>query len=84
MCQAIPRKVVAVDGDRVEVLVDGVPQAVNAFGMTDLQPGEYVVVYTGAVIQRVSEDEANEILEFLAEMEALFEGDPRPGQRALP
>ncbi len=79
MCQAIPRKVLSVEAGRVEVLVDETSQWVDAFGMTGLGPGDYVVVYTGAVVQQVSEEEALEILEFLEEMETLFAGDPHPG-----
>ena len=41
-----------------------------------MQAGDYVVVYAGAVIQKVSEEEAQEILDFLREMDAMFESDP--------
>ena len=81
MCQAIPRKVLSVEGDRVEVLVDEAAAWVNGFGIAGLRPGDYVVVYAGAIVQQVSEEEAHEILRFLEEMEALFETEPEfPGK----
>ncbi len=83
MCQAIPRKVLRIEGDRLEVLVDDAPAWVDGFGIAGLVPGDYVVVYAGAVVQQVSEEEALEILEFLKEMDAMFDTEPvLPGGRA--
>lgn len=76
MCQAIPRKVLRVEGDQFEVLIDERPTWVSGFEITGVQAGDYVVVYAGAVIQKVSEEEALEILDFLREMDAMFESDP--------
>ena len=76
MCQGIPRKVLTVQGDRFQVLVDARTAWVDGYGIAGVQPGDYVVVYAGAVIQQVSEEEALEILEFLLEMETMFESDP--------
>lgn len=76
MCQAIPRKVLCIEGERIEVLIDERPTWVDGFGIEGLRPGDYVVVYAGAVIQKVSEEEAKEILEFLAEMDLMFETEP--------
>ena len=76
MCQAIPRKVLRVEGDQFEVLVDDRPTWVSGFEIAGVQTGDYVVVYAGAVIQKVSEEEALEILDFLREMDAMFESDP--------
>lgn len=76
MCQAIPRKVLRVEGERIEVLMDERPAWVDGFGIEGLQAGDYVVVYAGAVIQQVSEVEAKEILDFLKEMDAMFDTEP--------
>lgn len=76
MCQAIPRRVLCVEGERIEVLIDERPTWVDGFGIEGLRPGDYVVVYAGAVIQQVSEEEAKEILEFLAELDAMFDTEP--------
>jgi hydrogenase expression/formation protein HypC len=72
MCQAIPRKVLQVEEGRAEVLYDGHPTWVAVHGIPDLQVGEYVVVYAGQALERIAVDEAEEMLRFLDELEALY------------
>ena len=48
MCQAIPRPVLRVSGDRAEVVYDGVPTWVTVQGIPNLAAGEYVV---GAAVE---------------------------------
>jgi len=73
MCQTIPRKVLQVVGDRVEVLYDGVPRWLPVHGLPDLAPGEYVTVYAGAVLERMPVAEAEEILRFYAELDEMMD-----------
>ena len=75
MCVTIPREVVRVWGDRAEVLVDGRPREVVCAGLTDLQPGDYVLLHANAAIERLTAEEARQTLDFLAAMEALLD-DP--------
>jgi hydrogenase expression/formation protein HypC len=72
MCQAIPRIVLQINGDRVEVMYDGQPQWVTAHGIDDLAPGEYVVVYAGQALERMPKDEAEDILRFYDELEEML------------
>lgn len=72
VCQAIPRPVLRVEGERVEVAVDGRPQWVTAAGLPPLAAGEYVVVYAGAALERIPTAEAEAMLRALAELETLF------------
>jgi hydrogenase expression/formation protein HypC len=72
MCQAIPRIVLQINGDRVEVMYDGQPQWVTAHGIGDLTPGEYVVVYAGQALERMPKDEAEDILRFYDELEEML------------
>jgi hydrogenase expression/formation protein HypC len=65
MCLAVPRRVLRIDGDRAEVDWDGEPLWAAAAGVPDLQPGEYVLVHAGQVLERISADEATEILALL-------------------
>lgn len=80
MCQAIPRKVLQPGDGRVEVLYDGEPRWVAAQGLTDLQAGEYVVVYAGQALERMPNDEAEELLRYIEEMEAMFDEAVVTGQ----
>ena len=72
MCQAIPRQVLRVSGDRAEVLYDGVPTWVTAEGVPGLETGEYVVVYAGNALERMGKADAEEILEFFAGLEQML------------
>ncbi|MGI8659019.1 MAG: HypC/HybG/HupF family hydrogenase formation chaperone [Candidatus Limnocylindria bacterium] len=41
--------------------------------MPDLTPGEYVVVFAGQALERIPNDEAEDFLQFNAEMEKMLE-----------
>jgi hydrogenase expression/formation protein HypC len=73
MCQAIPRRVLQVDGLRAEVDYDGRPTWVEATGLPDLAAGEYVVVYAGQALERVPDEEAQEMLAWYANLESMLE-----------
>jgi hydrogenase expression/formation protein HypC len=73
MCQAIPRKVLQIDGERAEVLYDGALQWVAVRGIPDLAVDEYVVVYAGQALERMEVEEAEDILRFQEELERMLE-----------
>lgn len=73
MCQAIPRKVLAVHGEKAEVLYDGAPLQVTVRGIENLAVGEYVVVYAGQALERIPTDEAEEVLAFYDDLERMLE-----------
>lgn len=72
MCQAIPRKVLQIDGERAEVLYDGAPQWVVVRGIPDLAIDDYVVVYAGQALERMEPEEAEDILRFQDELEQML------------
>ncbi len=73
MCQAIPRKVLQVGDQRAEVLYEGTPIWVAAHGIPDLTVGEYLVVYAGQALERLPTNEAEEMLRFYDELEAMVQ-----------
>jgi hydrogenase expression/formation protein HypC len=73
MCQAIPRRVLQVEGDRMLVDYDGRSTWVHAIGLDELQPGEYVIVYAGQALERVEQAEAEELLAFYASLDSMLE-----------
>jgi hydrogenase expression/formation protein HypC len=77
MCQAIPRRVLAVEPERVQVDYDGRPTWVGAMALTDLAVGEYVVVYAGQALERMEQTEAEDLLDFYASLEQLLEDASR-------
>jgi hydrogenase expression/formation protein HypC len=70
MCLAVPRRVLRIDGDRVEVDWDGEPLWVSAAGVENLEPGEHVLVHAGQVLDRISAEDAEQILALYASLES--------------
>ena len=70
MCLAVPRQILTVEADRVLVEWEGGPLWASTGGLSDLQPGEYVVVHAGLVLERISPDEAEQLLALYAELAA--------------
>ncbi len=76
MCQGIPRLVLESAADRILVEVDGEPRWMKASErVAGAVQGEYVVVYAGVAIEKVSADEAQEQLAFLRDLEEMFPAD---------
>ena len=76
MCQGIPRLVLESATDRLRVEVDGAPRWMKASErVAGAAPGEYVVVYAGVAIEKVTREEAEEQLRFLRDLEAMFPAD---------
>lgn len=73
MCKAIPRKVLQVAAGKIEVLYDGEPRWVANEVVPDLREGEYVMVYAEQVLERMPADEAEDIIRFCDELEAMLE-----------
>ena len=71
MCQAVPCKVLQVVDERAEVNYEGAPRWVNAPGLPNLASGEYVTVYGGVVLARMSAEEAEDLLRLYAELDEL-------------
>ena len=72
MCQAIPRLVLRTSGTRVEVDYDDEPTWVEAASLPGLVVGEYVVVYAGQALERMDKAEAEEMLQFYADLEGML------------
>jgi hydrogenase expression/formation protein HypC len=73
MCQAIPRRVLQVEDDRLLVDYDERPTWVHAVGLDDLEVGDYVIVYAGQALERMEPAAAEELLAFYASLEGLLE-----------
>ena len=70
MCLATPRRVLRVEGERAEIEWDGAPLWVAAGGVPDLASGAYVLVHAGQVLERLSVEEAEQILALHAALES--------------
>lgn len=78
MCLAIPGKLVSITGeDPLErtgkIDFGGVLKEANLAYLPEAQVGDYVIVHVGFAISRVDEAEAQQIFEYLREMDELAE-----------
>ena len=69
MCLATPRRVLRIEGERVEIDWDGESLWVATGGIADLALGDFVLVHAGLVLARLSAAEADQILELYASLE---------------
>ena len=76
MCLAVPGKIISITGDdpltRVgKVNFSGIIKEVNLAYVPDAQAGEYVIVHVGFALNTIDEDEANQVFEYLRQMDEL-------------
>jgi hydrogenase assembly chaperone HypC/HupF len=58
MCVAVPGEVAAVHAGEADVIVSGRPRRVSNLLVPDLRVGEYVLVASGMITDRLSKEEA--------------------------
>jgi len=82
VCLAVPGKILSTTGDdplfrTARVSFGGIVKEVNLAYVPDAQVGDYVIVHVGFALNKLDEEEAQRVLEILAELEV--EGDePEP------
>ena len=82
MCLAIPGKILSISGEDPlaragRVSFGGTVREVNLSLVPEAQVGEYVIVHVGVAINRLDEEEAQRVFEYLREMGEL--GDEPAG-----
>ena len=78
MCLAIPGKVTSISGEDPlmrcgKVDFGGVLKEVSLAYVPEVNVGDYVIVHVGFALSRVDEAEANQVFEYLREMQELTE-----------
>ncbi len=73
MCVAIPGKVVAIGRDGAEVEVNGITRTATTLFAPEVQVGDYVVLSGGAIIDRLSEEEALARLDLFENLEGVID-----------
>lgn len=70
MCLGVPARVVEVKNNGRSAIVDygGVRREVDAFLVSDLKVGDYVIVHAGAIIEKLDEKEAIESMHLWREI----------------
>ena len=78
MCLAVPGKIVSID-DSPDIMrmgkvnFGGILKEVSLAYVPDAKPGDYVVVHVGFALSIVDEAEANQVFEYLSQMDELAE-----------
>ena len=80
MCLAIPGKITSISGDDPlmrtgKVDFGGILKEVSLAYVPEAQVGEYVIVHVGFALSRVDEAEAQQIFQYLREMQELMDLD---------
>lgn len=73
MCLSLPAKVIEIQGDMAEVSIGGTLFKAGLQMIDDVRPGDYILLHAGFAIQKINEDEAQEIMRLLQEMENSFD-----------
>lgn len=68
MCLGIPMRIKSIKGDLAEVQTGGLKRTINIQMVPDACPGDYVIVHTGFVIERLDEEKAKETLKLIGEI----------------
>jgi hydrogenase expression/formation protein HypC len=71
MCLSIPAKVIAINEDMATVSVGGTTYNASLQIVENVGIGDYVLIHTGFVIQKLSAEEAGETLRLFSELEAI-------------
>ena len=78
MCLAVPGKIISVDDGPAlmrtgKVNFGGILKEVNLAYVSEAKPGDYVLVHVGFALSIVDETEANQVFEYLRQMDELAE-----------
>jgi hydrogenase assembly chaperone HypC/HupF len=65
MCTPIPAQVISLQANGVLIDSNGRQIAVSCSRLPDIQPGDWVLVYLGQIVSRVSSEEAGALQELL-------------------
>jgi hydrogenase assembly chaperone HypC/HupF len=65
MCTPIPAHVISMEADTALVEYDGRKVSVSSSGLAGVLPGDWVLVYLGHIVSRVSLEEASALQELL-------------------
>ncbi|RLE76249.1 MAG: HypC/HybG/HupF family hydrogenase formation chaperone [Thermoprotei archaeon] len=68
MCLGVPARVVEVRGETALVDCGGYVREVDAILLPDVRVGDYVIIHAGAIIARIDEKEAIELIKLWREV----------------
>jgi len=78
MCLAVPGKIISIEGTdplfrTARVSFGGIVKQTSLAYVPEAQIGDYVLVHVGFAISKIDEEEAQEVFEYLRQMEEMAE-----------
>jgi len=75
MCLAIPAEVISIEdtGENAVVSLGDVRKTISLALVSDVQPGDFVLVHVGYALERLDPEEAQKTLDAFAELDKLSE-----------
>jgi len=68
MCLAFPGKILKIKGQNATVDFDGIEKEINISLVSDAKKGDFIIVHAGFAIEKVSEENKNEIDKILEKL----------------
>lgn len=68
MCLSIPGEIIEINENMAKVSIGGTIYDAGTHLMDNLQIGDYVLLHTGYIIQKLSKEEAEENIKYLKEL----------------
>ncbi len=75
MCLSIPGKITSIQDDIARVSVGGSEVEASLQLLDEVQVGEYVLVHSGFALQRISDEEAQKMLDVIRSMDEMGESE---------
>jgi hydrogenase expression/formation protein HypC len=79
MCLALPMRIVSIEGSLATIAAEGLEQRASLILVPQAKLGDYVLVHAGYAINVLSEQDAEETLELLAELGEFASGEADDG-----
>ena len=68
MCLSVPGKVLSIERDKAQVAIQGNKVEVSLQLLDEVKVEDYVLVHVGFALEKISEEEAQEMLALLKEL----------------
>ena len=68
MCLSVPGKVISIDNKMAEISIGGSIYKAGTHLMDEVKVDDFVLIHTGYIIQKLSEQDAEETMKYLIEL----------------
>lgn len=69
MCLSIPAKILSIEGNTAQASVGGAVIRTSLHLVDNVKVGDYILIHTGFALQKISDEEAMEMIRIIRELE---------------